>query len=55
MKELLDVRGREILQGKSDWSYALIIIEIPTLPSGIYFLEVTIGDNLVVERLNLVD
>ena len=52
---LLDVGGREILQGKSDWSYALISIGIPALQSGIYFLEVTIGDKLVVERLNVVD
>ena len=52
---LVDVGGREILQGKSDWSYALISIEIPVLPSGIYFLEANIGDKLVVERLNVVD
>ena len=52
---LLDVRGREILQGKSDWSYAMISIGIPDLQSGIYFLEATIGDKLVIERLNVVD
>ena len=52
---LVDVRGREIMQGKSDWSYALISIEIPALPSGIYFLEATIGDKVLVERLNIVD
>ena len=52
---LVDIGGREVLQAKSNWSYALISIEIPALPSGIYFLEATIGDNLVVERLNVVD
>ena len=52
---LVDVRGREIMQGKSDWSYALISIQITALPSGIYFLEATIGDKVLVERLNIVD
>jgi len=52
---LVDVRGQEILQGENDWSYALISIEIPALPSGIYFLEVTIGDKVFVKRLNVVD
>ena len=52
---LVDLRGQEILQGKNDWSYALISIEIPALPSGIYFLEATIGDKVFVERLNVVD
>ena len=51
---LVDVRGREIMQGKSDLSYALISIEITALPSGIYFLEATIGDKVFVERLNMV-
>ena len=52
---LIDVGGQEIFQGKNDWSYALISIEIPVLPSGIYFLEANIGDKVVVERLNVVD
>ena len=52
---LVDVRGQEILQGKNDWYYALISIEIPALPSGIYFLEATIGNKVFVERLNVVD
>ena len=52
---LIDVGGREILQGKNDWSYALIPIEIPALPSGIYILKATLGDKVLVERLNVVD
>ena len=52
---LLELGGREILEGKSDLPYALISIEIPALPSGIYMLETTIGDKVYVERLNVVD
>ena len=52
---LVDVGGREILQGKNDCFYALISIEIPALPSGMYFLEATMGDKVLVERLNVVD
>ena len=52
---LVDVGGREILQGKNDCFYALISIEIPALPSGMYFLEVIIGDKVLVERINVVD
>jgi subtilisin family serine protease len=52
---LLDIQGRVMLQGKNDWSYALIPIEIPTLSSGVYILEATIGGKVLVERLNVVD
>ena len=52
---LVDMQGRVMLQVKNDWSYALIPIEIPTLSSGVYILEATIGGKVLVERLNVVD
>ena len=52
---LIDMQGRVILEQNSNLSYAMIPIEIPALQSGVYILEATIGDEIRLERLNVVD
>lgn len=52
---LMDMQGRVILEENNCWSYAMIPVEIPALQSGVYILEATIGGEIRLERLNVVD
>lgn len=52
---LIDMQGRVIMEDNIAWSYTMMPIEIPSLQSGIYLLEATVGNEVRVERLNIVD
>ncbi|MBL6657212.1 MAG: S8 family serine peptidase [Flavobacteriales bacterium] len=51
---ILDLQGKLVDKGEIPWSYSRIAIDLPSLKSGVYVVEVKAGASTLTERLSVI-
>lgn len=51
---IIDLQGKVVVKGEIPWTYSRIGIDLPSLKSGVYVVEVKAGDTTLVERLSVI-
>jgi subtilisin family serine protease len=51
---VIDLQGKVVVKGEIPWTYSRIGIDLPSLKSGVYVVEVKAGDTTLVERLSVI-
>lgn len=51
---IIDLQGKVVVKGEIPWTYSRIGIDLPSLKSGVYVVEVKAGDTTLIERLSVI-